>query len=342
MEGFKVKKLLALLVVLALAGVANAFWNDDFESYSHQSLLVGQNNWTTLYHEGSSVPSGRVIDSWGRNGTKGLEEDPAHAGSSGGAAQTIVCDWDGSDPNWLTASIDYMHTADQTTYGQGFLYLGDESMQNSTTDYNQIWLQVDADGTAGIFTRINGLDVQSATIPSVYDPGTHGWIRLEIVVNLGASPSAPWAKGYFYDIEDSTGAVLSTLHSGDFSQVPSIYAAGVRLTDQGWAHEDNFTTEWELTSGGPDFDHDWDVDGVDFGIWQANYPTASGASNSDGDADYDGDVDGVDFGIWQSWYPYSDPNFPPAVPGPTAVPESATLGVLLMGGLVLLRGRRQR
>ena len=129
------KKILVIVAVLGLAGVANADFilDDDFEGYAHQSLLVGQHNWTTLYHENNSVPSCRVVDSWGRNGTKGLEEDPAHAGSSGGAAQTIVCDWDGPDPNLLTASIDYMHTADQTTYGQGFLYLGDESKENSTS-----------------------------------------------------------------------------------------------------------------------------------------------------------------------------------------------------------------
>ncbi len=47
-----------------------------------------------------------------------------------------------------------------------------------------------------------------------------------------------------------------------------------------------------------DFDGDNDVDGVDFGFWQAGYPMASGATPSNGDADQDGDVDGVDFGIW--------------------------------------------
>ena len=52
-----------------------------------------------------------------------------------------------------------------------------------------------------------------------------------------------------------------------------------------------------------DFDGDSDVDGVDFGLWQAGYPMASGASLGDGDADGDGDVDGVDFGIWQANYP---------------------------------------
>lgn len=86
----------------------------------------------------------------------------------------------------------------------------------------------------------------------------------------------------------------------------------------------------EPTTG--DFDEDGDVDGVDFGIWQAGYPIAGDASLSDGDADGDGDVDGVDFGIWQTNYPTAAP-----VAGPTAIPEPATLGLLLIGGLAMLR-----
>ena len=56
----------------------------------------------------------------------------------------------------------------------------------------------------------------------------------------------------------------------------------------------------------------------------------SGASLGDGDADQDGDVDGVDFGIWQA-------NYPTNVGGAATIPEPATLGLLLMGGLALLR-----
>ena len=82
-----------------------------------------------------------------------------------------------------------------------------------------------------------------------------------------------------------------------------------------------------------DFDGDNDVDGVDFGLWQSGYPTASGASLGDGDADGDGDVDGVDFGIWQE-------NYPTNLGGAAAVPEPATLGLLLLGGLALLRRRK--
>ncbi len=88
-----------------------------------------------------------------------------------------------------------------------------------------------------------------------------------------------------------------------------------------------------VTLGG-DFDLDGDVDGVDFLYWQIGYPTASGATLSDGDADGDGDVDGADFGIWQAGYPTN-------LGGSTAVPEPATLFVMLVGGILLLRTRRK-
>ena len=86
-----------------------------------------------------------------------------------------------------------------------------------------------------------------------------------------------------------------------------------------------------------DFDADADVDGVDFGLWQTGYPTASGASHGDGDADGDGDVDGVDFGIWQENYPT---NLGAAVMT-TTVPEPGTLGLLFLGSLALLTNRKR-
>lgn len=85
-----------------------------------------------------------------------------------------------------------------------------------------------------------------------------------------------------------------------------------------------------------DFDEDGDVDGVDFGIWQANYSTASGATLGTGDADGDGDVDGVDFGIWQANYPTS---LGAAVM--EATPEPATL-LLLGAGILVFTAFRPR
>ena len=82
-----------------------------------------------------------------------------------------------------------------------------------------------------------------------------------------------------------------------------------------------FTGSDAIRLVGPgDFNGDGAVDGVDFGLWQA------GA----GDADGDGDVDGVDFGIWQANYGTT------AEAGATAIPEPATLGFLIIGGLALL------
>ncbi len=71
------------------------------------------------------------------------------------------------------------------------------------------------------------------------------------------------------------------------------------------------------------------VDGVDFFYWQAGYPTASGASLSDGDADGDGDVDGFDLGIWQA-------NYPTNMGTAATIPEPTTLILLMLSGLALL------
>ena len=83
-----------------------------------------------------------------------------------------------------------------------------------------------------------------------------------------------------------------------------------------------------------DFDADSDVDGVDFGLWQTGYPTASGATLGDGDADGDGDVDGVDFGLWQA-------NYPTNMGSAAAVPEPATICLLALAATVLLAKRRR-
>ena len=70
---------------------------------------------------------------------------------------------------------------------------------------------------------------------------------------------------------------------------------------------------------------------ADFLLWQAGYPTSTGATHLLGDADYDGDVDGIDFLLWQRNYPY------PTVL--SSVPEPNSLALLVIGSLLMLKRR---
>ena len=83
-----------------------------------------------------------------------------------------------------------------------------------------------------------------------------------------------------------------------------------------------------------DFNEDGDVDAFDFADWQANYPTASGATRAMGDSNGDGDVDAFDFADWQANYPYPPP--------PEPAPEPTTIVLLSLASLVLLcsKGRK--
>ena len=137
------------------------------------------------------------------------------------------------------------------------------------------------------------------------------------------------------DVVDALASVQTFPFGSPFNEIPLRNYTSDDFPDAP-VGADNFEM-YNITIVEPlagDFDADNDVDGVDFGIWQTGYPTASGATLADGDADGDGDVDGTDFGLWQA-------NYPTNMGSAAAIPEPATLGLMLVSGLALLHGKRR-
>jgi hypothetical protein len=86
-----------------------------------------------------------------------------------------------------------------------------------------------------------------------------------------------------------------------------------------------------------DYNGDGNVDGLDFGVWQSNFPTAGGAFRDEGDADGDGDVDGADFVVWQANFPF------PASQNVSSVPEpSSGVGTVSIATALCYLGWKNR
>ena len=88
----------------------------------------------------------------------------------------------------------------------------------------------------------------------------------------------------------------------------------------------------EACSG--DANLDQAVDGLDYVSWSNNYQVAA-MGWAGGDFNNDGVTDGLDYVIWSNNYQQSCPG----VPG--AVPEPATLSLVAIGALALLKRRRR-
>ncbi len=196
----------------------------------------------------------------------------------------------------------------------------------------------------------SGNDNQYAKVSSTtYPPGFNIVADFDMpIYSVEVDVSSAVGRTVTMIAKDSDGAIIDSVVSASVPDVSNWFdllqldTTTPIASVEWWPSEQNasiWIDNLHVVSGPPpptgDFDGDGDVDGVDFWHWQAGYPSTSGGTLDTGDADGDGDVDGVDFGIWQA-------NYPANVGGAvmTMTPEPATLGLVLIGSLVLLRRRR--
>lgn len=111
----------------------------------------------------------------------------------------------------------------------------------------------------------------------------------------------------------ATTWIITQLANNSYNdRYPQIYKSSVV-----WERYGDSSPEIFLATIAGDFDLDGDVDGVDFGIGQTNYPTANSGTLATGDTDGDGDVDGVG----QANYPTAAPaSAPQPLPSPLHSP----------------------
>jgi parallel beta-helix repeat protein len=131
------------------------------------------------------------------------------------------------------------------------------------------------------------------------------------------------APGSNYNIKQPSLA----LNSGTSTQAPSVDLIGTPRP-QGSAIDIGALERPTLLA---DFDNNQIVNGADLVRWRARY----GLTGSEGDANGDGRVNGADFLIWQRQLGFSN-----ATPVGAAVPESASLWLMLASVVALMSWRK--
>jgi len=252
MSSMKMMVLVVVSGLLVLAGSAQAALLETFDSYAGGSNLHGQGArpWGVLSNEGGITLNPRILAGGGFGGTTGAET--ASPGLKAGATVDVVSDFAASTSGGgsYTASFDFFQRTPQTTtnLGQAQLFVGDTASMTTDTggNHNQFWVQISGTGAIGYHNRVGGSVRTAAGGSSSYDRDTHGWIRLEMEVNAANTS----ATASVIDIDDNTGAEISTIDSHTFSgsTFGAVERAGFTHNNQGWGAVDNFASSPEPTT----------------------------------------------------------------------------------------------
>lgn len=179
------KKLLAIVLVLGLAGLANAAWLEDYESYTPPEPVADQGAWLAggtgagdWWLTGSATHAGLGINGSISAGSGGVEGN--HINMSFDSGTTTI--------NYLVKSEAGDRGAfvfGQEAYGAGSWYANGFSI-----DYQAGWNVATIDNDA--WTQIGG----------TANPDTWGWHEIEMSVNM--DDRSAYVK--IRDVDDTTGA----------------------------------------------------------------------------------------------------------------------------------------
>jgi hypothetical protein len=186
-----------------------------------------------------------------------------------------------------------------------------------------------SEGYTGLLTAIDITEEELEIGPVDVWTGSHANGK-EWGSGLGDVPNPPYGG--------TTGVGVNTLYTG-YQWLLEAYGEGV-FND--WTTERHFYAMSELltvvsdTPHPGDVDGDGDVDVVDLGLFEEQFGGAPGDPSADFDGD--GDVDLDDFTTIRGNWGFPAGGAP--LPG-AATPEPATMTVLALGGLAVLRRRRR-